>query len=67
MAGLCEEDAVSLVRQKTCLLMAAAASLKEATDSTEHTHKVTVSPTTLLLLCQPAALNVHNSNWQHMY
>lgn len=58
---MCEEDTVSLVRQKTCLLMAAAASLKEATDSTEHTHKVTVSPTTLLL-CQPAALNVHNSN-----
>ena len=38
---MCEEDAASLVRQKTCLLMAAAASLKEAMGSRDETDKVT--------------------------
>ncbi|KAI0226541.1 Testis-expressed protein 11 [Lamellibrachia satsuma] len=42
VAGMCEEDAASLVRQKTCLLMAAAASLKEAMGSRDETDKTDI-------------------------
>ena len=40
IAGMCKEDAACLVRQKTCLVMAAAASLKQATDCPDDTEKV---------------------------
>ena len=40
IAGMCDQDAASLVRQKTCLVMAAAASLKQATDCSDDTEKV---------------------------